>query len=115
VQARNDIELERFLAEKGIKAVKIGTVTSDEKITVTNGSDFFEYHVPLIRDTWFKTSYLLDQKQTKNNKATARFNNYKVQPLRFVFPTNFDGKRPVITSSQPRPKAAIIREKGSNS
>jgi phosphoribosylformylglycinamidine synthase len=48
--------------------------------------------------------------------AEARYANYKNQPLEFTFPANFSGK---IASSQTprndRPKAAIIREKGSNS
>jgi phosphoribosylformylglycinamidine synthase len=47
--------------------------------------------------------------------AQERYNNFKNQPLQFTFPKQFDGKLPVIDSSKPRPKAAIIREKGSNS
>lgn len=115
VQAKDDATLEQALAAKGVEAVKIGTVTTDEKVSFTNGADHFEFSVPAIRDTWAKTSYLLDQKQTKNNKATDRYNNYKVQPLNFSFPAQFDGKKPVVDASKPRPKAAIIREKGSNS
>jgi len=115
VQAKDDVTLEQVLTAKGVEAVKIGTVTTDEKVSFTNGADHFEFSVPAIRDTWAKTSYLLDQKQTKNNKATDRYNNYKVQPLNFSFPAQFDGKKPVVDASKPRPKAAIIREKGSNS
>ena len=115
VQAKDDATLEQALAAKGVEAVKIGTVTTDEKVSFTNGADHFAFSVPAIRDTWMKTSYLLDQKQTKNNKAADRYNNYKVQPLNFSFPTQFDGKKPVVDASKPRPKAAIIREKGSNS
>src|SRR5690606_34863872 len=51
--------------------------------------------------------------QSKNGMADERFKNYKVQPLAFQFPTQFEGKKP--TYNGPRPKAAIIREKGSNS
>ncbi|MEC4117687.1 phosphoribosylformylglycinamidine synthase [Myroides phaeus] len=115
VQAKDDKAFETAMNAKGVEAVKIGQVTTDEKVSFTNGADHFEFSVPTLRDTWFKTSYLLDQKQTKNNKATDRFNNYKVQPLQFNFPAQFDGKKPVIDASKPRPKAAIIREKGSNS
>jgi len=61
------------------------------------------------------TSVLLDKKQTSNNLAIERFNNFKNQPLKFVFPSKFNGNLPVIDSSINRPKAAIIREKGSNS
>ena len=47
--------------------------------------------------------------------ATQRYANYKNQPLKFVFPKDFDGKIPELDLSKPRIKAAIIREKGSNS
>lgn len=115
IQAKNDATFEQALGAKGIEAIKIGTVLTEEKVSFKNGTDSFTYSVPEIRDTWYKTSYLLDQKQTKNGQATARFTNYKNQPLQFAFPTQFDGKKPVIDASKPRPKAAIIREKGSNS
>ncbi|KKL49479.1 hypothetical protein LCGC14_2315110 [marine sediment metagenome] len=70
-----------------------------------------------LRDTWFKTSYLLDDKQTANGLAQERFDNYKEQPLHYVFPTKFDGTYAsrVASNSITRPKAAILREKGSNS
>jgi phosphoribosylformylglycinamidine synthase len=47
--------------------------------------------------------------------AQERYNNYKNQPLQFTFPAHFNGKKPAITASGARPKAAILREKGSNS
>src|SRR5690606_17848921 len=75
----------------------------------------FTFDVAETRDTWFKTSFLLDQKQSKNGTAQARFDNYKNQPLQFNFPSHFDGKKPAIDGNKARPKAAIIREKGSNS
>lgn len=115
LQAKEDASFEATMKAHGVEATKIGTVTTTEKVSFTNGTDRFEYSVPTIRDTWYKTSYLLDQKQTKNNKATDRFNNYKKQPLQFAFPAHFNGKKPAIDASKPRPKAAIIREKGSNS
>jgi len=68
-----------------------------------------------IGKKWFETSYLLDQKQSKNGMAKERFENFDKQPLQFSFPKHFTGKKPVIDASKSRPKAAIIREKGSNS
>jgi phosphoribosylformylglycinamidine synthase len=56
----------------------------------------------------------LDQKQSRNGKAKARFENFDQHALQFTFPSQFDGKLPVIPAGT-RPKAAIIREKGSNS
>lgn len=68
-----------------------------------------------MRDVWYKTSYLLDRKQSKNGRAEARYANYKNQSLQYTFPSHFDGKKPVLDAGKARPKAAIIREKGSNS
>ena len=39
---------------------------------------------------------------------------YEVITLQYTFPANFDGKKPEIQAGT-KPKAAIIREKGSNS
>jgi phosphoribosylformylglycinamidine synthase len=81
-----------------------------------NNSDTFELSISESRDTWYNTSFLLDQKQTANGLAQERFNNYKNQPLQFTFPTHFTGKlKDAFGNANNRPKAAVIREKGSNS
>ena len=82
---------------------------------IKNFNDDFNIDIEEYRDHWYNTSLLLDQKQTSNNLAKERFENYKKQPLQFDFPSNFNGQIPVIDKSISRPKAAIIREKGSNS
>jgi phosphoribosylformylglycinamidine synthase len=110
-QAKNDDELESKLNSNNIPFHKIGKVTNEP--TLKFGPLSFD--IPKYRDIWYSTSYLLDQKQSKNGMAKARFENYKNQPLNFTFPTHFTGKKPVIDASKSRPKAAIIREKGSNS
>ncbi len=112
-QADQSVE-ELFTAHK-IAAFKIGTVNESNFITITNGDTALSFNVSEMRDKWFETSYLLDQKQSGMMKATERFNNYKNQKLHYIFPSHFDGIKPVIDYSKPRPKAAIIREKGSNS
>ena len=110
-QAKNDDELESKLNSNNVAFHKIGKVTNEP--TLKFGPLSFD--IPKYRDIWYSTSYLLDQKQSKNGMAKARFENYKNQPLNFTFPTHFTGKKPVIDASKSRPKAAIIREKGSNS
>ncbi len=111
LQAKSDAEVEAKLNANQIEFFKIGNVTNTPTLEIANWKlDIAEY-----RDVWFKTSYLLDQKQAKNGTAKERFDNYKNQALQFSFPTHFTGKKPVIDASKPRPKAAIIREKGSNS
>jgi phosphoribosylformylglycinamidine synthase len=109
-----DASVETIFQSNGIEIFNIGSVTEGDVISITNFEDTFHFSVTESRKTWFETSYLLDQKQTKNNKAKERFNNLGQQPLQYSFPSHFNGKLPVISSGS-RPKAAIIREKGSNS
>lgn len=115
LQAKEDAAFEKAFADAGVEAFKIGKAIHGSSVSIKNNADTFTFDVAETRDTWFKTSYLLDQKQSKNGTADERFKNYKNQPLRFDFPAQFDGKKPVIDGSKARPKAAIIREKGSNS
>ena len=112
---QGDASIEKTLQENTIEFFKIGQVEKKGTVTIKNNDDLFNFDVSSVRDTWFKTSYLLDKKQTSNGLAEHRFKNFKKQPLQFKFPSNFSGKLPKINTNQPRPKAAIIREKGSNS
>ena len=114
IQASHDHTLENTLLDNNIDFVKIGTVSNKEELTLTNYNDEVCFDIVQMRDSWYKTSHLLDVKQS-GNMAVPRFENYKNQPLQFTFPKNFNGKKPVIDSSKKRIKAAIIREKGSNS
>ncbi|OJU75442.1 MAG: phosphoribosylformylglycinamidine synthase [Bacteroidetes bacterium 47-18] len=134
LQAKDDNAFENALQSAGIEPVKIGSVIAGTDVTVKNHTDSFTFNVAATRDTWYKTSFLLDQKQSKNGMAQERFNNYKNQPLQYTFPAHFTGKKPGLRQAQAdngvasilssvtssgveksRPKAAIIREKGSNS
>lgn len=109
LQAKDDAVFEKAL--EGIEIFKIGEVQDSESLIIEN----LVLDIRTLRDVWFETSYLLDQKQSKNNTARERFNNYSHQPLQYQFPSHFTGLKPVISSAVERPKAAIIREKGSNS
>ncbi|WP_339624468.1 phosphoribosylformylglycinamidine synthase [uncultured Winogradskyella sp.] len=112
-----DERIETTLSNANIAFHKIGHVTENDNLSITNGNDDFIMTVSKLRDTWYKTSLLLDRKQTANGLADARFNNYKTQPLNYIFPSHFTGKLPVASdiATKSRPKAAILREKGSNS
>ncbi|MBU2938904.1 phosphoribosylformylglycinamidine synthase [Lacinutrix sp. C3R15] len=114
----SDASIEKVLSAANIAFFNIGKVTESDTLSIINNQEVFTLTVSRLRDVWFKTSFLLDQKQTANGLAQDRFNNYKNQPLQYTFPKHFTGKLDdVIVSGtkQPRPKAAIIREKGSNS
>ena len=111
-QVKDDSVIDMFKAGN-IEVVKIGTVTSQPNLTVKNGGMELGLNITSLRDTWYKTSYLLDKKQTANNLAETRYKNYKNQSLQYIFPKSFTGQFPDLVKS--RPKAAILREKGSNS
>lgn len=113
-QAKN-ASVEALLNEAGVPFFKIGEVSTRPVLSVKNGSEVHDFDVAELRDAWFETSFLLDRHQTAAGLAEVRFDNYKKQPLHFVFPKNFSGKRPGQSRTKPRIKAAIIREKGSNS
>ena len=111
-----DSSVESILKENNIEFFKIGTPSENEMLTVKNGAETLEFNIPEMRDVWYKTSFLLDEKQSGIDKATERFHNYSKQPLEFIFPQHFTGLAPLPVAPSPRrPKAAIIREKGSNS
>ena len=108
-----DEAIEAILSKNKIEFFNIGTANNSGNVTIKNNEDNFTFDVAETRDTWYKTSFLLDQKQTANGLAQNRFDNYKNQPLQYTFPKNFTGKLARLKGK--RPKAAIIREKGSNS
>ena len=110
-----DNSVEAILKDSNVVFHKIGSVNNSGNISIKNNTDEFSFSVSEMRNTWYKTSYLLDQKQTANGLAKARIENFAKQPLQYTFPKHFTGKIPVIDASKPKPKAAILREKGSNS
>ena len=115
IQAKDDQAVEDALNAKGLHFTKLGKVTGEDELSIINGDDQFSFSISRLRDIWYKTSYLLDQKQSGKVKAEERYINYKNQPLTYTFPGNFTGKRPEPVAAGKRIKAAIIREKGSNS
>ena len=114
-QANSDEAVETTLKANNLEFFKIGSVTSTETLDL----GYLTLDIKKYRDIWYRTSFLLDQKQAKNGTAQARFDNYKNQALQFVFPKHFTGKLsnplPFGPGRGGAPKAAIIREKGSNS
>ena len=109
-QAKDDIIFENKLKENNIEFFKLGEVNDSEILEVSN----LKFDIKNLREIWFETSFLLDQKQTKNGKSLERYENFANQPLKYNFPNKFDGKIALLPRND-RPKAAIIREKGSNS
>jgi len=111
LQSKTDLTAHFGAANINCKA--IGTVRSDAKLTIKNLEFETELSIEELRKTWAKTSALLDAEQTEKSCAAARYENIDKQPLHFKFPKDFTGK----LSDMPKTKikAAVIREKGSNS
>ncbi len=115
IQASEDVLVEKLLASKNIDFKKIGTVSENETLQIKNNSEELSFSIVEMRDAWYETSYLLDRNQSGSALAKERFDNYKNQPLKFEFPKTFDGKLHILSKDGKRIKAAVIREKGSNS
>lgn len=119
LQVEDAAEIQAHLEKEGINATIIGNVINDENVTIVHNSKTRTFNIPTLRDTWFKTSYLLDQKQSTPALAKERFDNYKKQTLSYDFTKNFTGKFADLGIDPKRKgetgiKAAIIREKGVN-
>ena len=113
-------ELRAFLEDAGIGYAKIGYPTPDSRTIVIKKDDYqHTFDIDALRDTWYKTSYLLDRKQSMNGMARERRDNYKRQPIVMKFNDDFTGTLAQygISADRRKPsgiKAAIIREKGTN-
>ena len=107
-------EIESILKYENIEFYKIGEVNSSGILEILKNNNSYEFEISKYRDIWYKSSYLLDIHQSGEKKAKERFENYKKQPLNFNFPKKFNGSKNVFISNS-KIKAAVIREKGSNS
>ncbi|MCD6353989.1 MAG: phosphoribosylformylglycinamidine synthase, partial [Prolixibacteraceae bacterium] len=118
IQPANSDEVKKQLTENNVDFISIGAPVSFRKIRVKNFDTEVDFDIDTLRDLWFKTSYLLDRKQSGERKALERFTNYKKFNLQYDF-KNFTGKAADygIDINRRKPsgiKAAIIREKGVN-
>ena len=121
-------EFKEFMENAGVGFAKIGypvpesrsiEVIWSNKTSNTSQTSSTSFDIDALRDVWYKTSYLLDRKQSFNGKAKERFDNYKKQPIEMKFNKDFTGKLAQYGISADRRgpsgvKAAIIREKGTN-
>ncbi len=87
----NDASVEKVLSDQNIDFKKIGKVVSEGTLHLKNGSMEMGLNIASLRDTWFKTSYLLDNRQTANGLAKKRYENYKKQALEYIFPEKIVG------------------------
>jgi phosphoribosylformylglycinamidine synthase len=119
IQAANDDAVSKILLDNNIRFIELGETVSERQITVAHKGKISVFDIDSLRDTWFKSSYLLDRKQCGEDLAKKRFDNYKYQPLHYSFPKDFTGTYKQYAIDPERKevsgtKAAIIREKGVN-
>ena len=113
-------EFKKLMEEAGISYAKIGYPVPGERTIVVKKGDYEHiFDIDALRDEWYKTSWLLDKKQSMNGCADERFHNYKNQPVEMHFNDHFAGTLQSygISADRRTPsgvKAAIIREKGTN-
>ncbi len=110
--------LETF-GQAGIEVHTIGKPMEKRMMRIFYEGEKYKFDIDLLRDKWYKTSYLLDCRQSGKKQATERFSNYKFQNLEYTFPAHFKGtfdnyNIDVHRTKSTGVKAAIIREKGSN-
>src|SRR5690606_14054439 len=118
IQCTENDKVKKYLNESGVDFIVLGNAVSYRKVRVINFDNEVDFDIDSLRDLWFKTSYLLDRKQSGNKLALQRFSNYKKFELRYDF-KDFTGKAADlgIDINRRKPsgiKAAIIREKGVN-
>ncbi|MBD8490118.1 phosphoribosylformylglycinamidine synthase [Echinicola sp. CAU 1574] len=117
IQVKDSKAVGELLDAAGVNYVALAELSMDGKVSL-EGLDL-ELDVTEHRDTWFKSSYLLDKKQSGEKLAADRFQNYKAQPLTFSFADKWEGSFDAFGLNPYRKeasghKAAIIREKGVN-
>jgi len=129
VKDEHKFEFREFMEDMGIGYAKIGypvensrtieIVCPDNNSQLSNLKSQITLDINHLRDVWYKTSYLLDRRQSFNGKAKERYENYKQQPIEMQFTRSFKGTLASYGLSADRRedtgiKAAIIREKGTN-
>lgn len=120
VQVRDMKAVSDILEKHDVSFLDLGMPTDERKIAFTGKGLDMSLDINSLRDLWFKTSFLLDQEQSGEMLAEARYRNYKDQKLTYRFEPGFQGTLQSLgLTDTPEPghrkaQAAIIREKGVN-
>ncbi len=118
IQVARAHELSAILEKEGILHHIIGRPIEEREIQLLSEAGVQNLSIDHYRDLWFRTSYLLDRKQSGEKLAGERYGNYKKHALEFNL-GDFDGSFQSMGIKRQRRsesgiKAAIIREKGVN-
>ncbi len=110
-------EVAAVLEGAGVAYAFIGKPGKAGELCIRKDGQAWTLDVASLRDLWFKTSYLLDRRQSGEEKALERYRSYKHNELKYTFPKGFTGKLKDLGLDAGRKaksgiRAAIIREKG---
>jgi phosphoribosylformylglycinamidine synthase len=111
VQVKECKAVAALLDEAGVDYHFLGHPGEAGRLRLKKDQRAWELDIPSWRDLWFKTSYLLDRRQSGAGPALERYKNYKHHELTYTFPPSFTG----TLSRYAHPsgtRAAVIREKG---
>lgn len=119
IQLKDESKATALLDAAGIQYHILGIVSGERKLTLRHGDTTLGLDIDELRNTWYRTSWLLDRKQRNPEHADKRYHNYHQQALHYNFPADFTGKFESLGITPNRTgrtgiKAAIIREKGVN-
>ena len=134
VSDANAPRVKEILDQAGVAYIKLGvpsiprrvaednsaeTSAASRTLSITKDGRTYDLDIDALRRQWFETSYLLDRRQSFHGKAQERFDNLGKQPLDLQFP-GFEGSLAALGLSADRReasgiRAAVIREKGTNS
>jgi phosphoribosylformylglycinamidine synthase len=117
LQVQDAVRVKEMLHSYGVEAVAIGCPTQARTVRLFHNGQKYKLDIDELRDVWYKPSYLLDRRQSGEQQAKARFENYKNQPIRYRFPQHFTGTFAEYGIDPHRRtasgiRAATIREKG---
>lgn len=119
IQVKHHRLVEKIFDDYGVGFAIVARPIEERKLIIAKDEFRQEFDIDQLRDVWYKTSYLLDRKQSGETCASERFNNYKQQPLQFDIRPTFTGRMEDLGLNPDRKErtgltAAIIREKGTN-
>ena len=119
IQVKHHRLVEKIFDDYGVGFAIVARPIEERKLIIAKDEFRQEFDIDQLRDVWFKTSYLLDRKQSGAACASERFTNYKQQPLQFDIKPSFTGRMEDLGLNPDRKErtrltAAIIREKGTN-
>lgn len=119
LQVPADDRLEAILREAGVRFYRVARPTDERHLLITKDGADYHFGIDYMRDVWYHSSYLLDRLQSGEECAATRYEQYKMQPLRFRIPDTFVGSTASLGLSPRRTersgvRAAILRDKGTN-